>query len=151
MQQLGDLFPDEFREQLAVNNLKIGSVLRYFDDNTIPPKIKRKVVVGFDADKILFAFLYINTEINPNIFPTQSLRDLHLELDITGRDYLDHKSFLDCSQIFEDDTERVKMLMTNDVNIHKGELSKEDFDNVFKKVKSAKTIATKIKRKYGFI
>jgi hypothetical protein len=48
--------------------LKIGTVLRYFVKDTIPPKIKRLIIVGIDDELITTATIFINTEINPNIF-----------------------------------------------------------------------------------
>jgi hypothetical protein len=147
--QLGDFFSEEMREQLAFDNLKIGSVLFYFDSRTTPPKAKRKIVVGFDKDKILFAYVRINSEINPNVFPTSRLRDLHIELDATDREYLDYTSYVDCSQLQEDYVESVIELMKEDTSIHFGCLSNEDCETVLDKIKQAFTIEDKLKIKFG--
>ena len=148
---LGDLFPQELREQLSNDNLKIGSVLRYYKINTIPPKIKRAIIVGFNSEKILLAYVFINSEINPNMFPTQRLRDLHVPFEAYSRHYLDHDSFVDCSQINVEDTLTIKTLMTNDMSIHIGNLSETDCAKVIETLKVAHTIPLKVKRKYGLV
>ncbi len=149
MPNLGDFFPNDLKEQFAFHNFKIGSVLRYQVDFTNPPKIKRLVIVGFDAEKVLFASALINTEINPNIFTSTALRDLHLELDAVGRPYLDHTSYVNCSEIFEQDIETVKKLLIEQVSTHVGELSEQDLEAVLEKIRNAKTIPIKLKKKYG--
>ena len=148
---LGDLFPKELREQLSNDNLKVGSVLRYYKTNTIPPKLKRAVVVGFDNDKILFASVFINSEINPNMFPTQRLRDLHLSFEAINRDYIDHDSFVDCSQIHVENVHTVKTLMVNDMSVHIGDLSDADCEKVIEALKMAHTIPRAVKRRYGLM
>jgi hypothetical protein len=99
MQKFSDFFSPDLKRQFAEENLKIGAVLKYHVPFTIPPKTKRIVIVGFDNQKVALASVLINTEINPNKFSTPESRNLHLELDSEGRTYLDHTSFIDCSQI----------------------------------------------------
>ncbi|ACU05352.1 hypothetical protein Phep_3157 [Pedobacter heparinus DSM 2366] len=90
---LSDCFPEQFRQEFAERNLKIGSVIRVMVNDTNPPKEKRFILVGQSYDKLIFATIFINSEINPNIFPTQELRDLNLELLADSRSYLSHDSF----------------------------------------------------------
>ena len=149
--QLGDLFPEGMREQLANENLQLGAILRYFDNNTTPPKIKRKVVVGFDTNQVLFAYVRINTEINPRLFPTPRSRNLHLELKAMGRAYIEHDSFVNCSEIEEEDMQTVLEMMKNDTSIHIGHLDQTDITDVLDKLRTAYTIEPRIKRKFGFI
>ena len=77
MQSFGDFLPKETKEQLANDNFKVSSVLKYHIDFKPIPKEKRLIIVGFDAEKVLFATVFINTEINPNVFPSKDLQDLH--------------------------------------------------------------------------
>ena len=149
--QLGDLFPQELREQLSGNNLKIGSVLRFFMKDTNPPKDKRAIVVGFNDDKILFAYVLINSEINPNMFPTPRLRDLHLSFEANSRSYLTHDSFVDCSQIKEEDAQAMRTEMTDNVGIHIGDLSETDCKKVIDTLRTSFRIDQKIKKKYGIV
>jgi hypothetical protein len=151
MPQLGDFFSDELREQIAMHQLKIGSVLRLHDERTTPPKIKLWVIIGLERNNVLLAYLYINSNINPTIFSSPALKDLHLKLEATGRDYLEHDSFVDCSRMNEADVELIKTRMTHDVRIHLGELSTTDLEDVVEKVKNARTIPRNVKRKYGLL
>lgn len=150
MQNFSDFFPDELKEQLANNNLKVGTVLRIPVSFTTPPKVKRLVVVGFDSENIALASVLINSEINPNKFPTQKMKDLHLELDGNNRDYLDHTSYVDCSQIREMEVTTIKSMLIEDPAICLGELDTADLTNVVDKIKTAYTISNKIKKKFGF-
>jgi hypothetical protein len=151
MQSLGDFLPEENRSELADDNFKVGAVLKYHMPFTNPPKEKRAIIVGFDAEKVLFALILINTEVNPRIFNTQELRDLHLQLEETGRPYLNHLSHVDCSQIFEQDIEQVKEILKDSPGVHIGNVGPSDFENIREKISSATTITPKLKRKYGFI
>jgi hypothetical protein len=149
MPNLSDFFPDELKEQFANSHFNVGAVLRYHVDFTTPPKIKRFVIVGFDQQKIALASVLINSEINPNIFPTPELKALHLELEATNRDYLEHTSYVDCSQIIEQEVMTLKELLADDPSIHLGELDSKDLAVLLEKIRTAGTIPAKIKKKFG--
>lgn len=151
MQSFSDFLPEETKEQLSESNLKVGAVLKYHVDFTVPPKEKRLIVVGLDSEKVLFAAVLINSDINPKVFPTPEMKNLHLEFDSTDREYLDHTSYVDCSKLFEQDVETVKKLMTNSPITHLGSLSEQDLKDVRDKIKGAQTITPKMKKKYGFM
>lgn len=151
MQSLGDFLPEKTKEILADSNFKVGSVLRYFVPFTNPPKEKRLIIVGFDKDTVLFASVLINTEVNANLFRTDEIRDLHLGLDTNGRDYISHPCYVDCSKVFEQDIELIKRKLVETPDIHKGHLSEQDLTDVKEKIKAAKTIPPKMKKKYGFL
>jgi hypothetical protein len=151
MQSLGDFFPKETKEQLASENFKIGAVLRYHVDFTTPPKVKRLIIVGFDAEKVLFASVFINSEINPKVFPSKELQDLLIGLDADGRAYLTHPSFVDCSNLIEQDIASIKEQLTEFPDMHLGFLNEEDLDTVRSKIKKAKTIPLATKKKYNLM
>ena len=151
MQSLGDFFPNELREQNAENNLTIGAVIRRYETSTTPPKIKRSIIIGFDTNSVILAYIFINSEINPNLFPTEDSKNLHLELKVTDRPYLSHTSFADCSQLHEYSVDSLKALVTSDSSSHLGELSADDLSNILDKIKSAKTISNSKKRKFGLL
>ena len=151
MQNLGDFFPEETRRQLADNNLKIGAVLRFHVPFTNPPKTKRQIVVGFDNDNILLATVLINTEINPNVFPNQILRDLHLKLETNNRNYIEHDSFVDCSKVRPQNKSEIIALLTLEPTAHLGELAPNDLAIVLEKIRNAHTISVHEKRRFGLI
>ena len=51
MPNFGDFLPKDLKEGFASTNLKVGAVLKYHVAFTNPPKIKRLLAVGFDAEK----------------------------------------------------------------------------------------------------
>lgn len=149
MQLFGDFFPKETKEQLANENFQVGSVLKYYVDFTTPPKVKRLIIVGFDTEKVIFASVLINSEINPNVFQSKDLQDLHIGLDSTGRDYLSHSSFVDCSNLIEQDVASIKKRLSEFPDMHIGSLSEQDLNKVKSKIKDAKTISLATKKKYN--
>jgi hypothetical protein len=151
MQNLGDLFPDELKGQFADDNFKIGAVLKYHIGSTIPPKYKRLIIIGFDAHNMFMASVFINSQINPNIFRSPQARQQHLELDVNNRTYLDKISYVDCSQIKIEDTTAIKDLLVTNPSIHIGELSNSDLTDVLDKIKNSPTITPKEKRRFGLI
>lgn len=151
MQNLGDLFPDDLKDQFANDNFKIGAVLKYHVDSTNPPKYKRLIIIGFDNQKVFLASVFINSEINPNIFRSPQARNQHLELDANNRDYLDKTSFVDCSQIKVEDMATVRDLIATNPSIHIGELSNSDLTDVLDKVRNAINISPREKRRFGLI
>lgn len=77
----------------------IGTVLRMAVRDTNPPKIKRFIIIGASVDSLTLASVYVNTEFNIKVNYNLDLQCQHIEFDTTGRDYLDHTSFVDCSKL----------------------------------------------------
>lgn len=151
MQNLGDLFPDELKGQFTDENFKIGAVLKKHDHNSNPPKLKRSIIIGFDSQNVFLAYVFINSEINPNKFKNPRARNEHLELDTNNRDYLDKTSYVDCSQIQVEDASTIKDLISSNPSVHIGELSSSDLADVHHKIRNAINITPKEKRRFGLI
>lgn len=79
------------------------------------------------------------------------MKDLHFKLDENNRDYLDHTSYVDCSQIREMEVTNIKAMLMDDPAICIGALDTTDLTNVIDKIKTAHTISNKVKKKFGFI
>lgn len=146
---LSDCFPENYRKEFAERNLKIGSVIRVYVKDTNPPKEKRFILVGQSYDKLIFATIFINSEINPNIFPTQELRDLNIELTAADRSYLDHDSYADCSNISKRNADWLLAVINNDPKNVIGEVSEADLKEIKVRIKSARTITPSIKKTFG--
>lgn len=146
---ISDSFPDELKKEFAERNLKIGSVIRVYVQDTIPPKEKRLILVGRSYDRLLFATIFINSEINPNVFFTQDIKDLNLELKTSGRPYLDHDSYADCSNIKKRNADWLLKAISNDPSRVIGEVSAEDLERIRMKIKSARTITPALKKTFG--
>jgi hypothetical protein len=142
-------FSEDLRNEFAKRNLKIGTVIRVFVNDTNPPKEKRLILVGQSYDTLYFATVFINSEINPNVFPTQELRDLNFPLTANNRDYLVHDSFADCSGLAKRPTDwLLKTLIANPEAVI-GEISEADLTEIRTRIKSARTISTAVKKTFG--
>ncbi len=146
---LADSFPDEYKNKFAERNIKVGVVVRVHVKDANPPKEKRLILVAQSYDKLLFASIFINSEINPAIFPTQHLRDLNLQLTADDRDYLDHNSYADCSSIQKRTVDWLLEIVSENPSSVIGEVSEGDLNEIRGLIKSAKTIAPSIKKIFG--
>lgn len=149
MNLFADAFSDNQREEFAKRNLKIGAVIKVFVSETTPPKEKRLVLVGISYDQIYYASIFINSEVNPNIFPTESLKNLHIKLKSENRAYLDHDSFADCSQLVKRKADWLLEIISNDPSKIIGQLSEEDLKSLQLKIKTASTITPALKKMFG--
>lgn len=150
MQPFSDFLPKETQNQFVEANLKIGSVLKFkvsFKNGIT--KYKIQVIVGINNGKTLLASVFVNSEINPNVFHNQNLKDLHLQLEADGRDFLDHDSFVDCSDIIEYDINETQKRLLQNPKIHIGHLSDDDLASIRDKIRGAKTISKKKKTEFG--
>ncbi len=148
---LGDKFPQKFKEEYAERNIKPGAVLRCHVFDTNPPKIKRFVIIAIDETKCLLGTLYINSEINPNLFKSDYLKSLHVPIDSNGREYIDDDSYIDCTQIYIKDLNTINELLTNEPESLLGEISNTDFNIVIKNLIRTTTIPKNTKTKFGLI
>lgn len=144
-----DAFPEDFRAEFARQKLKIGSVIRVFVQDTNPPKEKRLILIGQSHDKLMFASIYINSEINPNVFHNEELKRLNMELIAADREYLDHDSYADCSMIVKRNADWLLHLIKGDPSKIIGELSAEDLKEISSRIKSARTITAADKKTFG--
>jgi hypothetical protein len=93
--------------------------------------------------------LYINSQINPNVFPTEELRSYHIPLDAEKCSFLDHDSYLDCSQILELPIDKIKDIHAGESDSYIGKLDEENIYIAIETVASAKTISKKTKRRFN--
>jgi hypothetical protein len=148
MNALGGLFPEEWRENLADENLKTGAVLRFAVPDTTPPKIKILIVIGIDGEKVALATVFVNSQVNPNVLNTSELQRLQYLLTTTNFPFLMHDSFVDCSSLKARDYNSVKQLIKNDPASHLGNLLPEDLTKLIELVKSARTIPVRLKKQF---
>jgi len=146
---LSDAFPENYRKDFAQRNLKIGSVIRVYVKDTDPPKEKRFILVGQSYDNLLFATIFINSDINPNVFHTQELKDLNFQLLAMERPYIDHDSYADCSNIQKRNTNWLFDIIGEDPTRVIGEVSESDMTEIRARIKSARTITPAIKKTFG--
>jgi len=149
MANLGNFFPDDIKSDFASDKLKAGVVLRFFVTDTTPPKIKRIIIIAIEHSRILAATVFINSEINPAIFSSEELRKLQYKLEYAKCDFLDHDSYVDCSEIKERTADSLMKLLKSSPSVHLGELCTEEFKAIKELIKGARTIPVRIKKKFS--
>ncbi len=149
MSLLADGFSNAERERFATDNLVPGAVILVFATDTTPHKEKRLIIVGEAYDHITVASIYINSELNMNIFPTKELQDLNPRFTADGRDYLAHDSHVNCSKVHSYKKADLWLILKNDPSRLLGNLSDDDLRQVRKIISSARTIKGSIKKAYG--
>ena len=50
MHNIGDFFPEELKNQVTKNSLKIGTVIKRHETSTNPPKYKRSIELETNLD-----------------------------------------------------------------------------------------------------
>ena len=151
MAKLGDFFTDDFRHSLAKNNLQLGAVFRYFVNFTNPPKIKYQIIVGVDNQSISLVTVLINTEINPNLFKKESLKNLHFLLEKVSNHFLEYDSFVYCGELHEQKISEVEKIIQDKLSTFVGNVSDETLDKLKYLIKNAKSIEEETKEKYNLL
>lgn len=140
--KLGDSFSKEDRDKHAERLLAKGAVLRLFSADINNQKIKRLIIIGTAGQGIL-GKIYINSN------PQSDHSQIHLEA--SSRDYLEHDSYVDCSRIYEDDNETLLEILKKDLSCYIGQVSTADMAMIEAKLRIARTIPPKQKRRFGLI
>ena len=135
---------------LKDDRLQVGSVIFEHVKNTNPPKDKYYVIIGFSNDKVALGTVFINSEINPNIFRNERMRDLHVFLPSSENPFLKWDSYIDFSDIQERFTADVEACITNGgEHGYVATLSTDTMAHILTKLDNAFTIAVNKKIKYG--
>ncbi len=137
---------------MALNDdrLNVGSIIFEYVTTTNPPKNKYYVVVGITDDHIALGTVYINSEVNPNLFRAERLKKLHIPVLASDNPFLKWDSFIDCSQIQERLTSDVYDCITSGDPKYGyiANLTVDTLQTVIATLDSALTIAPIIKKKY---
>jgi hypothetical protein len=148
---IGDLLPDHIRKQFAADSIKIGAVIRCHVKFTRPPKTKRFIIAGIANDLERVAVVCINSEINFNVIGSPELQALQYKVESAGTDYLDHDSFIDCSQLNVMEVKELTRNILHDSTVVLGDLSGADLAAVKTHLKNAKTISIRMKKEFHLI
>lgn len=150
MASLGDLFPPEWRAERASQQLEPGAVLRTWVENTTPPKVKRWIVVAATADQLLLGLVYINSEINPNIFPERD-RHLHVPMQPDERGLVDKPCFADCSTLQPMPLAKARALLTADPSCLLGHLRGHELGHMQQTVAGSRRLSVVEKKRFGLL
>lgn len=149
MNSLAGAFGDEERARFVTDNLVIGAVILTYVADTNPPKQKRIIVVGESYDHVSLAAIYINTELNINVFPTKELQELNPKFIAAGRDYLDHNSHVDCSTLHVVSKDLLGGIIGMEPSRLLGNITEDDLKLIRGLIKKAVTIKPALKKTYG--
>jgi len=132
------------------DRLQIGSVIFEYITTTNPPKNKYYVVVGFSEDKVALGTVYINSEINPNIFRNERMRMLHIPLSSADNPFLKWDSHIDCSNIQERAAQDVPACIATGGDYgFCASLSEQTMNAVLTTLNNSFTIPAHVKKKFG--
>jgi hypothetical protein len=149
--KLGDFFPDDLQNARFNSKIEVGSVLKYFVEDTTPPKYKRMIVIGITQDKITVATLYINSELNINVFKNKRMQALQIPIKKENRAYLEHDSYVDCSFLHIKQVGKLEEEFKSHRLESLGKISTEDLDLIKGTLISASTISIQQKKEFGLI
>jgi len=148
---LGDFFPEDLKQKFAERNIDIGQSILIKIDNFNINYDKYIVLIGFDKDNIDCGAVVINSEINENLFPTNYLKSLHVEIDVQNHSFLEYNSFINCSEIKTYQKQQlIDFLKTNPERLV-GNIGIDVLKKVHLTLMSARTITNFEKKKYGLI
>jgi hypothetical protein len=119
-----------------------GAVLRLYSTDLInEDKIKRFLILSVSMPHQSIAKLYFDSNCPPIPYQTPFEKD--------GRSYLDQKSYLDCSEIYEDNYSRILNQIIKKPSAVIGNMGSKDFFVVKTQIEIATTIPPAIKNKYN--
>ncbi len=135
---LGEHFSDTEKAKFIERNLRPSHVIKLFCHTTTPPKEKRLVIVSINPELLLFV---INTEIPKFKEKRSYLKNQQILLEKNTENFLDHDSWLDCSEVFREfNIETVKEILLNDVSRVLGKLSNEVVAQIMDVVSESETL-----------
>ncbi|ABQ06628.1 hypothetical protein [Flavobacterium johnsoniae] len=148
---LGDLFPDNLKEDFAERNIDVGNALLIKLENLQVNYDKYVILVGVNEVELAVAYVIINTDINQNVYPTAYLQSLHLTIDVARHPFLEYDSHINCTELREfNKQELVDFIISNPERVV-GSIDPVLLSDVKDAIKGATTITPILKRKYGFV
>ena len=144
MGRIGDYFPEDKRREFAEAHLAPGQVLYLFSTSTNQPKDKYVVLAYPGPSPLLF---YINSQVHPFIASRPNRARCQIKIHASDYAFLDHDSFIDCSEIIIDFTKvQIVAQIIDDISKVKGELNEITKKQIVTAVNGATTISPIHKR-----
>lgn len=136
----------DFDNDIIDQKITIGSVISIDIDGINHPKWN--IILDFTNDMCLVASVFINTNIYFKIINNKELEELQYHIDIEKIPFIEHNSVIDCSKVFIEPYEKYKAALINNAVRKKGELPKDEIDNVVNLLRKSKEITRKTKKKF---
>lgn len=145
---LGVFFPNELKNQFANEQVKAGAVIKTF--SKVADKVKRMIIVGTDEDNVYLSSVLINSKPSKKHLNNPTLYADILEFDTNeNRKYLDHKSYIDCSEIHIKPIKELTEAISNNPNVYLDCVSNSDLRLIRDTIKNSKNIKGHIKKRFG--
>jgi hypothetical protein len=93
--------------------------------------------------------VFINSSINPAIFPTEELRKLHYKLKQATYSFLQYDSYADCSDIIPLQHITIEKYLLENPRDYKGKLVQADLIMIIELLSASPKISPKNKLKWG--
>lgn len=146
---LGDLFPDDFKNDFAKRNIDVGKALLIKIEDFVINYPKYIILVANNNDETVMAFVVINSEVNENIFPTPYLKSLHVSIDKAKHPFLDYDSYVNCSEVKEFNRDDIFEFLKQNPERAVGNVDSETLNLIKTTLSNATTIPPFIKRKFS--
>ncbi len=141
---LGDLFPQDDKDDYINRHLKSGQVVYLFSRFTNPPKEKFLVIAYYGTKPLLFA---INSRIHPFIANRPDLNRRQVKLQTVDYDFLDHDSYINCSEVIDSfDEDEIRQQILGELSRLKGKLTQVTKREIIRVVRGARTISRRNKK-----
>ncbi len=135
------MLPGESKKALQKLKIVPGAIVHIFCPYIVNPHEKFVVLVHVDCEDDLVLVFLINSEIHPLIKYNPDKSVCQVEMPVATYSFLDHDSFLDCSEVQEEfGYEELAAHLSGKPEDHKGSLGKDELHKVLQVVKGAKTI-----------
>ncbi|MFK5915551.1 MAG: hypothetical protein QM484_14385 [Woeseiaceae bacterium] len=134
---LGDHFPKKGKKDFIKQNLVEGNVIYLHVNHTIPPKEKYLLIGHVDDCIRVFT---INSEIHPFIKSKEHLLSGQILLNKSDHEFLDHDSYINCTEIVDIPVEDVEGQVIDDMSRIKGSISDGTREKVLSAVNESLTL-----------
>jgi hypothetical protein len=136
---LGNALSPDDRLKYVRTNLVPGRILHLHCDFTTPPKSKFVVPVSIQPALMIFV---VNSHINSWLQARADLRDRQVTLQQRNHSYLEHDSFLNCTEtIRQMDLEEIECQLLEDMSNIKDTLTADERQAVLYAVKGCRTLS----------
>lgn len=139
MSKLGDHFPGVIKSNYVSSQLKPGQIVRLEVDFERTRKTREKFLVLTLVDEASYLFC-INSEIHEYIKARKHLLKCQIEIKKTQYDFLDHDSYINCSEIIKIDYDDIIEEINSDISKIKGKLNDNEVKYIIKVLRKAITI-----------
>lgn len=130
---------------ISIDDLKIGTVIDILDSYSTPPKRKYSIIVAIAEDKFYIGTVYINTDVNVLTINSPELVALQHEIHQTKYPFLQHNSFVDCSDMKPRLQSELLRQLSNGGRVI-GRIVKDDLVAINSLIRSADTIIPHYKK-----